>query len=415
MKQLRRTFDAALIVLFALALGLPAARFVLGRAQPKMLAGENRPPAPLPEAPLARKAVARFPARFEAYFQDRLPARELLLREQAYFKVDWLDTSSSDKVIVGHDGWLFMHEEKSENPGREVSPEEQCRLWAQEFRRRRDWLAERGIDYIVVLTPEKHSIYPEYLPEIHRHSHSPTAAERLVEALRSDPDMNLVVLRESLLAQKHSPLSPPGRGAGGDGLSPSPLTPNPSPQRGEGNQTVARGSPLYFHTDTHWNDEGAYVGYSALVQRLAKRWPDMQPLPRGEFDRSRVTSFTGDLIRILHLPGDHSEPFEAWQVRSPKAVRLPEELPLDARLHFPKHFQPQIWGRRDERLPRGLLLHDSFAAQLWLPLLAEHFDRLGYAATAGLDPHTVEAINPQVVIQEIVERKINWHVPEPLR
>jgi hypothetical protein len=381
--RLRRFFDAALIVLFALTLGLPAARFVLGRAQPKMLAGENRPPAPMPEVPLARKAIARFPPRFEAYFQDRLPARELLLREQARFEVDWLDTSSSDKVIVGRDGWLFMNEEKSENPGRQVAQDEQCRLWAQEFRRRRDWLAERGIEYIVVLTPEKHSIYPEYLPEIHRHTHGPSAAEMLAETLRSDPEMSVVVLRETLVAQK---------------------------QNGASNH-----SSLYFHTDTHWNDEGAYLAYRGLVQRLAQRWLDMIPLERGRFDRRPITSFTGDLIRILHLPDERHEPLEAWHLRSPKAVRLPEELPLDARLHFPKHFQPQIWGRQDVRLPRGLLFHDSFAAQLWLPLLAEHFDRLGYAATAGFDPQTVEAIRPQVVIQEIVERKINWHVPEPLR
>jgi alginate O-acetyltransferase complex protein AlgJ len=375
--RLRRSFDLALIVVFAAALGLPAARFVLGRAQPKMLAGENRPPAAPPPPPLARKDIARFPARFESYFQDRLPARELLLSEQARFKVDWLDTSSSDKVIVGRDGWLFMNEEKSENPGREVSQEEQCRLWAAEFRRRRDWLAGRGIEYIVVLTPEKHSIYPEYLPEIHRHAHGPSAAEMLAEALRSDAEMNVVVLRKVLWSGKGS-------------------------------------SPRYFHTDTHWNDEGAYLGYCAVVQHLSLRWPEMESVERDQFEHYRVTSFTGDLIRILHLPGEHAEPFEAWQLRKPKAVRLPEELPLDSRLHFPKHLQPQIWGRQDTRLPRGLLFHDSFAAQLWLPLLAEHFDRLGYAATAGFDPQTVEAIHPQVVIQEIVERKINWHTPEPL-
>ncbi|HLW68662.1 MAG TPA: hypothetical protein VKS79_25315 [Gemmataceae bacterium] len=396
MKQLRKFFDTALILLFALALGLPAARFALGRAQPKMLAGENRPPAPAPEVPLARKAIARFPARFEAYFQDRLPARELLLCEQARFKVDWLDTSSSEKVIVGRDGWLFMNEEKSENPGRDISKAEQCRLWATEFRRRRDWLAERGIDYIIVLTPEKHSIYPEYLPEIHRHMHGPTAAEMMADELRRDSKTKVVVLREALTAER----------------SASPLTPFPSPLGGDGRLAS---SLLFFRTDTHWNDEGAYIGYCTLVQRLAQRWPDMKPLERDRFDRHGITSFTGDLTRILHLPGERREPIEAWQLREPKAVRLLEELPLDSRLHFPKHFQPQVWGRNDPHLPRALLFHDSFAAQLWLPLLAEHFNRLGYAATAGFDPQSVNAIQPQVVIQEIVERKINWHTPEPLR
>src|SRR5262245_11466594 len=261
----RRVSDIVLISLFAFALGLPAALFVFGRAQPKMMAGENRPPAPRPTVSMGRKALNRFPAKFEAYFQDRFPARELMLSEQARIKVDWLDTSSSEKVIVGRDGWLFMDEEKSENPGREVSQHEQCRLWAQEFRRRHVWLAQRDIVYIIVLTPEKHSIYPEFLPDAQGHAHGPTAADLLAEVVRSDPNMNVLVLREALLTRK-----------------------------GE--------RQLYFRTDTHWNDEGAYVGYRALVERLASRFPQVRPLDRDDFDRGMVTTFTGDLSRILHLP-----------------------------------------------------------------------------------------------------------------
>jgi hypothetical protein len=61
-----------------------------------------------------------------------------------------------------------------------------------------------------------------------------------------------------------------------------------------------------------------------------------------------------------------------------------------------------------------VLFHDSFAGRLWLPLLAEHFERIGFAPTAALDLQSISAIGPNVVIQQIVERKINWYAPDPL-
>jgi hypothetical protein len=252
----------------------------------------------------------------------------------------------------------------------------------QAFRQRRDWLARRGIDYIIVLTPEKHSVYSEFLPDVWRHSFKSSAAELLAKQLRADPGMNVLVLRDVLSA------SAVGR-------------------TGPTNECF-----LYFRTDTHWNDEGAYLAYRALMERMAQRRPEMRPMEREQFEHQKINSFTGDLCRMLHLPGDRREPHEQWSLRQPGAVHLDEHLPLNPRWHSPAYIPPQIWGRCDSRLPRAVLLHDSFAGQLWLPLLAEHFDRLGYAPTAALDPQTIEAVRPQIVIQQIVERKINWYAPE---
>jgi hypothetical protein len=118
---------------------------------------------------------------------------------------------------------------------------------------------------------------------------------------------------------------------------------------------------------------------------------------------------------MLHLPGERFEAFEAWRLRQPTARRVAEELPFDARLYVGNRLLPQIWGRQDPNLPRAVLFHDSFAERIWLPALAEHFDRLAYAPTDGFDAQIVEALRPQIVIQQIVERKINRHLPEPLR
>ena len=44
-----------------------------------------------------------------------------------------------------------------------------------------DWLAAHGIRYVFVLTPDKHQIYPEYIPaSIHR-LHEQTRSDQLIE------------------------------------------------------------------------------------------------------------------------------------------------------------------------------------------------------------------------------------------
>jgi len=72
-----------------------------------------------------------------------------------------------------------------------------------------------------------------------------------------------------------------------------------------------------------------------------------------------------------------------------------------------------VWGTGDVRQPRCVLFHDSFAQIILRPVLAEHFELVAYAPTASFYPNVIEQFHPQIVIQEIVERKINWTSPDP--
>ena len=86
---------------------------------------------------------------------------------------------------------------------------------------------------------------------------------------------------------------------------------------------------------------------------------------------------------------------------------------FDPKLHSPKSIEPQMWGTGDLSKPRCVLFHDSFAERFLRPVLAEHFQVLACTPTASFDPNVVERFHPQIVIQQIVERKFNWHSPEP--
>jgi hypothetical protein len=365
-----------LIATFALATaGVGIASFVR-EPDRESLAKENRTAAPLPEVK-DEHDLKKFPERFDRFFNDRLVERETLLSAHAVAKVRGLGVSSSDKVLLGRDGWLFLNE-ASENPDYHPKTLEQYLAWARTAMIRAQWLEQQHIDYLFVLTPEKHTIYPEFLPPAYGRPRPRTPAERLAGwqwgSLGSLNDPRFLRLDDVLLAAKKE-------------------------------------RQVYFRTDTHWNDEGAYVAYVEIVRRLADKHAGMTPLPRERFDEDRVQAFPGDLGRMLHLPDPPAEPAVFLKLREPRARKMEMDVPLDPRLHSPTHLAPQVWGTGDKSLPRGVIFHDSFAERVLLPLLAEHFELLVYAPTHALDPAVIERFKPDVVIQQLNERRVNRYPP----
>jgi hypothetical protein len=350
--------------MFAAILVVPAIWCTLSEPNAASFARENRRPAPLPAFSSNTDSVKRFPTRFESWFDDRLPFREKLLEWHAHWKVNELGVSSSDKVILGKSGWLFLDEARSENNSRTGGAAEQAAAWLTVLQRRHTWLSERGIQYVVVLTPEKHDVYAEFLPARYHPLSGSTGAEML--AASAQPW--ILDLRPVLIE-------------------------------------ATKTRDVYFQTDTHWNDDGAYEAYAAILSRIGS-----SPKPRAAFDVS-FQPHLGDLVQMLHLPNPVTEATQRLHLRASLARQLADDVPLPKHLHSPDHLRPQAWGRPDANLPRGVLLHDSFGERLLLPLLAEHFSFLAYAPTPALIPEMIEQMKPGIVIQQICTRKINRHAP----
>lgn len=329
---------------------------------------EGRAPSPFPELQKAQDA-RRFPARFESYFQDRLAFRQTLLNAHAAIRVWGLGVSSSPKVIVGTDGWLFL-DPSSEAQGVNSAPADvRARRWLECLQQWRDWCASRGIRFLFVLVPEKQTVYPDKLPASHRPPQPALAADHL---RRLAPPM----LSESFLD-----LTPVLREASRD-----------------------RG--VYFRTDTHWNDEGGWLGYDTIARRLG-----FTPISANALLSKLVPNFEGDLARMLHLPRPETEITRTLHYPAAKARLRDEAVPLDPRWHSPRSIQPEVWGVDDRQLPRGVMFHDSFAQRVVIPRLAEHFHTLVYAPSVAPDPKVIERFAPQVVVQQLVERRINHHDP----
>jgi hypothetical protein len=335
---------------------------------------ENRPLAAKPPWKISRN----FPAAFEEFYNDHFGFRERLVSWLGVAKVQWLGISSSPNVVLGKRGLLFYTPLPMGLNDQAAGPftAEQTACWGHMLQARRDWLARRGIRYLFVIAPDKQSVYPEALPRALKHRlPGCSRLDQLLGFLRADPDFPVIDLREPLWEAKSE-----GR--------------------------------LYFATDSHWNVRGAYHAYVRLVAALSPGREGIRAPPWEAFREVPHRQIGGDCARLLGLADRLSEEAPRLESRTPpKAKRVELEGQFDGN----PACRPFAMERPDLPSPRGIIFHDSFGSYL-IPTLAEHFHRIVFAWERTdfpiFDSALVEREHPEVVIQEMVERKLLLYLPE---
>ncbi len=306
------------------------------------------------------------------HFDDTFAGRGLLVRTFNAVTVFGLQTSWVPRTLVGRGGWLFLDRENNKRSevnyyraGNLFTPA-QLEQWRSALESRRIWLARRGVRFLLVFTANKSSIYPEYLPGRVRRAGGPNRLDQLLETLRNGSGVEVLDLRPVLIGAK------------------GPL-------------------PLYEKTDTHWNDLGALRADQALVQRLRLHFPAIRPFADEEFTRHWRPTEGGDLAQTLSLQDT---------LLREVSLRLTPVAPFTAHQLEPMRRMPgfsfvrtSTWGQKDSRLPRVVMVHDSFYHR-WRPFLSEHFAEITYIWDwgFGLFPEVVEREKPDLFIAQLTER-----------
>ncbi|HUU34315.1 MAG TPA: hypothetical protein VMW48_09640 [Vicinamibacterales bacterium] len=371
--RLHSVWERVLVAIFLMMLALPGLATLAG-VDAGMTRGENRELAPAPALAPTWTAISGFPAAFTLWFEDHFAFRSRLVRWQAAFRLLVLRVSPSPEVIRGQDGWLFYADDGATEDYLNASPLGKADLdtWAATLQHSHDWLAAQGITYLFVIAPDKHAVYPEFMPEAIRRTSATSRTDQLVAHLRAHTTVPVLDLRPALLAAK-----PDGR--------------------------------LYHRTDSHWNDLGAFVAAQEILGRLqdmaGDRLPGLAPDRREAFTRADARTSGWDLARMLGL--------ETWLLEDDIRLRPKQR---ESRVVEPAHPDPDnIEGRLVTEhvradLPRAVVFRDSFGSAL-VPFLSEHCSRALYLWEYDVDPAVIGREQPQVVIQEWAGRRLSTRLP----
>jgi alginate O-acetyltransferase complex protein AlgJ len=361
-----------LVAIFIAIITLPLAANLAGidGADP---ANENREMAPFPQWTGTWQSAAEYPDALGRWFEDHFGLRSLLVRSYGEIRLFVLGVSPSTAVIAGREGWLYYADDggKDDYTNEKPMPAIEVNIWREDLVRAQEWLRAQGIAYVFTIAPDKHVIYPEYVPTSIRRIQPVSRTDQIFEAL-AGTRVAAVDLRVSL-------------------------------------QEAKARERVYFETDTHWNDRGAYVAYRQIIDAVRQQLPRTPPAwTRHDYDSVEEPGAGRDLAGMLGLRNTLRE----------TDLRLIPKRPRRARVVDPPGEEPMAeLGRlvteiADPRLPRAVIFRDSFASRL-VPFLSEHFSRAVYLWQNDLDADTVLEEHPDVVIQEIVGRHLYTFLASP--
>ena len=313
----------------------------------------------------------------ETWINDNIGFRDIFMKIYANLKFKILGIVTSDKVQKGRDEWYFYTLDHNIEIASGAYPnfdEKMLSAICEQQLRIQKKLREQGIEYVLILPPSKVSVYPEKLLS-GDYGLCKTPVDILADYLEEHSDLKVVRVKDALLDAK---------------------------QKGT--------EQLFFKTDTHWTEYGAYVGYRAVINSL-NQWNLIESDPA---DVSFLEgAYPGEFSAML---GDSSllpaEKVLKSKIIDPKAVPVTEgELFLSFRnVLMRENIQDlcYFYQNKTSSGPGMLMYGDSMFGHWNLPaLLAENSSTFAFVRDGDIEQEMIDTVKPEIVLYEITERFLN--------
>lgn len=325
---------------------------------------ENRNLAPRTKLVKSGKINTKFGTEFESWLSDRFRGRAKLLSFYNNINTELLGRIENKRAFQGKNGWLFYKAENSipNYQNKILFTDTQLNNINNNLLKRNNLLKENGIKFYVLIAPDKNRIYGEYYhPGINKVS-TQGRAEQLFSYLSSS-NLNVVYPLTEMLSAK-------SQGA------------------------------VYYRLDTHWNNYGAFVGYSNLMKAIKKDYPTLTVLELNDFEIKTRPEKGGDLLNMLNVP------LQKLKMKDNSILVLDKKNPYNYK-YLKNKSTKGVHTKNAKPLNklRVFVLRDSFTTAME-PFVSETFAEANYVWTHNFNNQYKEILKfkPDIVIHEMVER-----------
>jgi len=166
---------------------------------------------------------------------------------------------------------------------------------------------------------------------------------------------------------------------------------------------------MYYQTDTHWNELGAYHGYYALMTRLAADFPDAAPREIDQYNIFQGWESGGDLVSFLGCGNDVGSEYKTYcRPRYTNRATITQYFNGTPNPAYSDMIRCDV---DDDalglNLPTAMMLCDSFGANLY-PFVSDAFDLLVRQTMWDYATYTnvIADVQPDYYIHCFVERNL---------
>lgn len=375
--RFKNNMDLVLILVFLVTITIPSIRMLTTPIQRESLV-ENRN---LARVPRITSNIPFFITATEDFLNDHFGFRETFIKYNNWFTYFVLDTSTDNRVVVGRDDWLFYNilfngiYMLDDYQG--IAPElslEQLERFRERLEETRDELQAQEIVYYFVITPDKQSIYSNYLSDDYRQEPASTWLDQIIEYMTIHSDIEIIDLRPQMLAVAQS---------------------NPNQY-------------YYYPVGTHWTSDGAWVGYEVLMENMQDDFPNLQMVERNRFAAPEEIG-DHDLVNFAGLSD--------WKDNFTLLPDYDEAInPCADVIEIPE--SNDRWGDTNYLIYQGcdnahnpqtiLIFRDSFSSAL-VPFFSETFETTAFMwrpYSFEIAQNMDDDIHLDIVIEQWVERRL---------
>ncbi len=311
---------------------------------------------------------------FENWYNDNIGFRDEMVSIASRVKFNIFGIRFNEKVEEGKDGWYFYKNDNNVEiaKGKYKIDSDFLESMARKQMRIKNKLAEQGIDYALILPPSKVSIYPEEIAEADV-GVIETPVDIIADYLEKNTDIKVIRLKQELLEAKKE-------------------------------------KQVYFKTDTHWNETGAYVAYGKIINDLNKFGIiHSEPVDVDFVECEYTGEFAAMYGNVDILPAEKTLTSE---INDPKAVELTEGQRYEEigsiKNGLGEFYPHRVFMNESAEDKKALVFGDSMFG-LWnmTELLSENFSELTYIWSRNIDQAYIDCVKPDVVLYEVTERYLN--------
>ena len=308
-----------------------------------------------------------------ADFQDNLYKKDWLIEQGNLFRITLKDRVYPN-ALIGKNGWMEYTSDGNIDDFQNVEGFKSKEDIAKKITSLNQYLNEQGISLVIVVAPNKASIYPDKLPDQIKPLSAQTRLDSLISYLGTNNPPLIVDLRPALRAAR-------------------------------------QGQDVYYKTNTHWNGYGAFTAYTKIINVLASSHPELQPYEAADFNLVTTDPGVQDISKLMNANFIK----ESSLYFTPKTTMVHTAQPED----YSGYNQfSQIPG---SDLPTLLMFHDSFGATYLNDFLSLNFKKSHFihlmSVSRYLNKESIQYFDPDIIIIEIVERdleQLNRYLPDIL-
>lgn len=255
----------------------------------------------------------------------------------------------STQVLLGKEDWLFYKSTEDGDPisdyqGINHYDEATMQAYADKLTNERNQFANYGIDFYILSIPNKSSVYPEYMPDTIERKDTTSRTDLLMKYLEENTDLNVVDAKTTLVKAKKK-------------------------------------KPVYYKSDTHFNQIGAFVTVQALKDKIDGKTDSLKDV---KFDKV-MNNYSGDLACLCDMQDTFNDDIQ-YQL---DAATVNTKIKSNKRI---------------------LVIGDSFS-EVMQSIMSQYFAEVKTVNIWSFEPSLLDEYKPDIVVWEHAERYtdcFNW-------